>query len=53
MPRKPAIPNEVRTEAERSIADLNCKIFRNTAIAYAVHYRGKYICLKHNESSDP
>ena len=53
MVRKSTIPNEVRTEVERSIANLNCNIFRNTAIAYSVHYRGEYICLKHNESGDP
>ncbi|MBC8497302.1 MAG: hypothetical protein ISS57_01550 [Anaerolineales bacterium] len=53
MPRKPAIPNEVRTEVERIITDFNRRTFRNSGIAYSAHYRGKHLYLKRNEYGKP
>ena len=53
MPRKPAIPQEVRTEVERLVAEFNRKTFRKSGIAYSAHYKGKYLYLKRNEYGDP
>ncbi len=53
MPRKKTIPNEVRAEVEKIIADFNRKTFRNSGIAYSAHYRGKYLYLKRNEYGSP
>ena len=53
MSQRSTIPDKVRTEVERIIADFNHKTFSNTGIAYSAHYRGKYLYLKRNEYSDP
>lgn len=53
MPRKKAIPNEVRAEVEKIVADFNRKTFRTSRIAYSAHYRGKNLYLKRNEYGSP
>jgi len=53
MARKPAIPNEVRTEVEDIVAEFNRKTFRDSGIAYSSHYRRKYLYLKLNDYGDP
>ncbi|MBS1248948.1 MAG: hypothetical protein MAG431_00518 [Chloroflexi bacterium] len=53
MARKQIIPNEVRTEVERIIADFNRETFRDSGIAYSAHFRTKYLYLKRNDYGDP
>ncbi|MBL7164545.1 MAG: hypothetical protein ISS57_18315 [Anaerolineales bacterium] len=53
MSKRSTIPNEVRTEVGRIVADFNRKTFRNSGIAYSAHYRGKYLYLRRNEYGDP
>ncbi|MEA3349406.1 MAG: hypothetical protein U9Q82_02155 [Chloroflexota bacterium] len=53
MARKKAIPDEVRAKVEHIVADFNRETFKNSGIAYSVHYQGKYLYLKRNEYGDP
>ncbi|OQX61018.1 MAG: hypothetical protein B5M51_09085 [Anaerolinea sp. 4484_236] len=53
IPRKKAIPDEVREEVERIVSKFNRKMFRNSGIAYSTQYKGKYLYLKRNEHGKP
>jgi len=44
--KKQSIPDDVRAEVERVVADFNHKTFGNAGVAYSAHFRGKYLYLK-------
>jgi len=53
MPRKPAIPAEVRAEVERIVAQFNRQHLSQLGLAYSVHIRGKYLYLDRNDFGKP
>ncbi len=46
MTKKQSIPDDVRAEVERIVADFNHEASGNTGVAYSAHFRGKYLYLK-------
>lgn len=53
MARKPAIPNEVRTEVEGIVADFNRLHLAKRSAAYSVRFRGKYAYIDRDEYGRP
>jgi len=53
MPRKKAIPDEVRAEVERIVDQFNRQYLEPPDLAYSVRFRGKYVYLDRSDWRKP